>query len=277
MDFISHVLRCMELVDLGEYNAAEASCALARERDPVNLWGPMTTAWIFRAQGRIDEAIQWIDTARKLAPHDAYLAEQKIDLLLAKGQSAEARAVMHEIPADGNFFTLSRESAIVYQEGGSEAVKAWLVEHGMAKRAGTGAELAELARLQLMAQDAVAARATLAHAERVLPLSTADLFDGSQIRFEYSAAVVRAGIELKGGGDKSKALKILADFDRLLEKYEQDGGRHYGMHTLRAESLALQGRKREAQASLDKAWKAGWRATWRVRRESTMEGLQIPQ
>jgi TolB-like protein/DNA-binding winged helix-turn-helix (wHTH) protein len=277
MDFISHVFRCMELVDLGEYNPAEAACALARSRDPVNLWGPMTTAWIYRAQGRIDEAIQWIDTARKLAPHDTYLAEQKVDLLLALGRSADARSVMREIPADDNFFTISRESAIVYQEGGSEAIKAWLVEHGMAKRAGTGAEFAELARLQLMANDAAAARATLEHAERMLPLSTADLYDGSQIRFEYSAAVVRAGIELKGGGDKSKAMNILADFDRLLDKYEEDGGRHYGVHTLRAESLALQGRKREAQASLEKAWKAGWRATWRVRRESTMEGLQIPK
>jgi TolB-like protein/DNA-binding winged helix-turn-helix (wHTH) protein/Tfp pilus assembly protein PilF len=277
MDFISHVFRCMELVDLGEYNSAEAACALARSRDPVNLWGPMTTAWIYRAQGRIEEAIRWIDTARKLAPHDTYLAEQKVDLLLALGRSAEARAVMREIPKDDNFFTISRESAIVYQEGGSEAIKAWLVERGMARRAGTGAEFAELARLQLMANDAAAARATLEHAERMLPLSTADLFDGSQIRFEYSAAVVRAGIELKGGGDQSKAMNILADFDRLLDKYEQDGGRHYGLHTLRAESLALQGRKREAQASLDRAWKAGWRATWRVRRESTMEGLQIPK
>jgi TolB-like protein/DNA-binding winged helix-turn-helix (wHTH) protein/tetratricopeptide (TPR) repeat protein len=277
MDFISHVFRCMELADLGEYAAAEAACSRARELDAVNLWGPMATAWIYRAQGRIDEAIQWIDTARKLDPTDAYLAEQKVDLLLALNRPAEARAVLRELPPDGSFFSISRESAIVYLEGGSEAIKAWLVEHGMRDRAGTGAELAELARLQLMANDAVAARATLQHAERILPLSTADMFDGSQIRFEYSAALARAGIELKGGGDRAKAMKILGEFDRLLDVYEKDGGRHYGQHTLRAESLALQGRKREAQASLDKAWKTGWRATWRVRRESSMAGLEIPR
>ena len=165
----------------------------------------------------------------------------------------------------------------MYQVGGSEAIKAWLVEHDMSNRAGTGAELAELARLQLMANDAAAARATLEHAERILPLSTADMFDGSQIRFEYSAAVTRAGIELKGGGDRAKAMKILSEFDRLLDTYQKDGGRHFGMHTLHAESLALQGKQREAQAELDQAWKAGWRATWRVRRESSMAGLSIPK
>jgi TolB-like protein/DNA-binding winged helix-turn-helix (wHTH) protein len=277
MDFISHVFRCMELMDLAEYGEATAACTRARELDPTNLWGPMATAWIYRAQGRIDEAMQWIDAARKLDPHDTYLAEQKIDLLLAQGRSADARAVMREIPADGDFFTLSRESAIVFQEGGSEAIKAWLVQNGMTSRAVTGAALAELARLQLMANEVETARATLEHAERILPLSSADMFDGSQIRFEYSAALTHAGIELRGGGDKAKAMKILRDFDRLLDVYEKDGGRHYGQYTLRAESLTLQGRNREAQAALDKAWRFGWRATWRVGREATMAGLEIPK
>ena len=112
----------------------------------------------------------------------------------------------------------------------------------MADKAATGAEFAELARLQLIGGEAVAARATLAHAERVLPLSTADMFDGSQIRFEYSAALIRASIELKGGGDKAKAAEILKNFDRMLASYEDNGGRHFGLYILRAESLALQGR-----------------------------------
>jgi hypothetical protein len=55
-----------------------------------------------------------------------------------------------------------------------EAIKAWLVEQ-LGSKGRTGAELAELARLQLMAASR-AARATLAHAERILPLSTADMF-----------------------------------------------------------------------------------------------------
>jgi hypothetical protein len=147
----------------------------------------------------------------------------------------------------------------------------------LASKAGTGAELAELARLQLMSGDAAAARATLAHAERILPLSTADLLDGSQIRFEYSAALTRAAIELRGGGDRAKAMQILDDFDRLLDTYEKSGGVHYGLYVLRAESLALRGRTREAQVAMDTAWKKGWRMTWQLRHEPSMAGLTFPK
>ncbi|HWP86537.1 MAG TPA: hypothetical protein VNM70_01565, partial [Burkholderiales bacterium] len=89
--------------------------------------------------------------------------------------------------------------------------------------------------------------------------------------------LVRAGIELQGGGDKAKAAEILRKFDHVLDTYENNGGRHFGLYALRAESLALQGRMREAQESLNIAWKHGWRATWRVRSDSSMAGLEIPK
>lgn len=276
MDFISHVFRCMELIDLGEFGEASAACKRARELDSTNVWGPLTTAWISRAQGKTDEALQWLDAAYKLQPRDTYIGEQRIEQLLVKGKVAEARAVWRALPDGDSFSGAAREWSIIYFEGGRDAIKAWLADRGMANKAATGAEFAELARLQYMGGDATAARATLAHAERILPLSTADMFDGGQIRFEYSAALVRAGIELQGGGDKAKAAEILRSFDRLLDTYENNGGRHFGLHALRAESLALQGRMREAQESLNTAWKNGWRATWRLRSDSSMAGLEIP-
>jgi len=277
MDFISHVFRCMELIDLGEFADAGTACARARELDSTNMWGPLTTAWIARAQGKTGEAIEWLNTARKLQPQDTFLVAQKIEQLLAQGKTAEARAVLRELPEDNSFFGAAREAPIIYVEGGAEAIKAWLLERGMPGKAGTGAEIAELARLQLIGGDAAAARATIAHAERILPLSTADMFDASQIRFEYSAALIRAGIELKGGGDKARAMEILKNFDHMLATYEENGGRHFGLYALRAESLALQGKIGEAQEALNTAWKTGWRTTWRVRRESSMAGLEIPK
>jgi TolB-like protein/DNA-binding winged helix-turn-helix (wHTH) protein len=277
MDFISHVFRCMELIDLAEFGDASAACKRARELDSTNVWGPLTTAWISRAQGKTDEALQWLDAAYKLQPQDTYLGEQRIEQLLIKGKTAEARAVWRALPDGDSFFGAARESPIIYVEGGRDAIKAWLVDRGMASKAVTGAEFAELARLQYIGGDAVAARATLAHAERILPLSTADMFDGGQIRFEYSAALIRAGIELQGGGDKAKAAEILRKFDRVLDTYESNGGRHFGLYALRAESLALQDRMREAQESLNVAWQKGWRATWRVRNDSSMAGLEIPK
>jgi tetratricopeptide (TPR) repeat protein len=277
MDFISHVFRCMELVDLGEYTEATAACTRARELDPTHMWGPLATSWIARAQGKTDEAIQWIDAARKLQPLDTYLVDQKIDLLLAQEKFAEARAVMRELPLDQSFFALARESNIVYAESGDAAVKIWMAEHDPKATAGTGAELIELARMQLISGDPATARATLAHAERVLPRSSADMFDGGQIRHEYSVALLLAGIELKSGGDKARAMKILRDLDRMLDRYEENGGKHFGLYRLRAESLAMQGKTAEAQAALNTAWKNGWRTVWRARRESFFAGIEMPK
>jgi TolB-like protein/DNA-binding winged helix-turn-helix (wHTH) protein len=277
MDFISHVFRCIELVDLGEFAEASAACTRARELDPTHMWGPLATSWIARAQGNTGEALQWIDAARKLQPFDAYLADQKIELLLAQGKLAEARTVMRELPADQNFFSLARESNIVYAESGADALKAWVAEHDLIRRAGTGVELVELARIQLISGDAASARTTLAHAERVLPMSSADMFDGSQIRHEYSVGLLLAGIELRGGGDKARAMKLLGDLDRMLNRYEENGGEHFGLYRLRAESLAMQGKMPEAQAALNTAWAKGWRNVWRARREPYLMGLSMPK
>ena len=85
MDFISHVFRCMELIDLGEFGEASAACKRARELDSTNVWGPLTTAWISRAQGKTDEALQWLDAAYKLQPRDTSLGEQRIEQLPSRG------------------------------------------------------------------------------------------------------------------------------------------------------------------------------------------------
>jgi hypothetical protein len=51
---------------------------------------------------------------------------------------------------------------------------------------------------------------------------------------------------------------------------------HYALYALRADSLALQGKRDAAQAALDTAWRRGWRATWRARLEPYLAGLVIP-
>ena len=276
LDFISHVFRCMELTDLGELRDATDACNRARELEPGNLWGPLVTAWISRAQGRTEEALRWIDAARKLAPSDVSLIEQRIGLLLTLGRTAEARATMREVPENDSFFTRSREAGIVFAEGGNEALRSWIAQTDLAKRATTGAELAELARLQYLANDMAAARATLAHAERILPLTAFNLFDGTQIRHEYSGAIIHAGIALRGGGDRAKALALLDEFDELLDRYEEHGGRHYGLHVMRAESLAIRDKRDAAEAALAKAWEHGWRDTWRMRRDPYLVGIKFP-
>jgi TolB-like protein/DNA-binding winged helix-turn-helix (wHTH) protein/tetratricopeptide (TPR) repeat protein len=274
LDFISHVFRCQELVDLGELDAATDACTRARELESNNLWGPLATSWIARARGDTAEAVRWLERARKLAPTDGWIADQSIDLLLTQGKLKEARALLPQLP--GGFFGLAREANVVLVEGGAAALRQWLLDHQLSEVAATGAELTELARLQYIAGDASAAHATLEHAQRVLPMSSADMFDGSQIRHDYSVALFHAGIELKGGGNAARANELLAQLDRMLASYEKNGGEHYGLYSLRAASLAMQGKNDAAQAALQTAWQHGWRSTWRARADPYLGKLKIP-
>jgi TolB-like protein/DNA-binding winged helix-turn-helix (wHTH) protein/Flp pilus assembly protein TadD len=276
MDFITHVFRCVALTDLGDFENAGTACERAREVDRANLWGPQATAWLARARGDTQEALRWIDEARKLGPADARLADQKMDLLFTLGRTAEARTVLNALPKDESFFSRAREANLVFAEGGPSALKAWLADHKALDYAGTSAELAELARLQVMADDAVTAHATLAHAEKLLPMSVADLYDGSQIRHEYSAALLHARIELLGNGDRVRAMKLLAELERLLDNYEKNGGKHYGLFALRGELYALRGDKDRALKAYETAWKHGWRARWRTIHDPFLAGVTLP-
>jgi len=277
LDFIGHVFRCQELIDLGDFEAADAACKRARELDSSNMWGPLTTAWIARARGRTEEALQWVDAARKLEPNDTWLADQKIDLLLTLRRPDEANTVRLELPQDNGFFSLAREGAIVSARGGPEALRKWMADNRVETRAATGAELTELARMQMVSGDLLAARKTLVHADRILPILSGDLYDGSQIRHEYSGALIRARIELNGGGDRARALQMLDDLDRMLDTYEKSGGRHFGLYTLRAESFALRGEQAKAQKALQAAWKHGWRATWKAKNDPLFAGIELPE
>jgi TolB-like protein/DNA-binding winged helix-turn-helix (wHTH) protein/Flp pilus assembly protein TadD len=276
LDFISHVFRCQELTDMGIFDEADKACRRARELDSTNMWGPLGTSWIARARGNTVEAARWLYEARKLAPTDDWLADQIVDLLLTQGKLSEAHALVRELPGADGFFARAREARVVLVESGPAGLRNWLDVGKASELAVTGAELSELARIQYLADDPNAARATLAHAQRILPLSTADLFDGSQIRYEYSAALFHAGIALKGGGDPARARDLLGGLDQMLASYEKNGGAHYGLYFLRAASLASQGKNADAQTALDAAWKRGWRATWRARGDPFLRDLKIP-
>jgi hypothetical protein len=187
--------------------------------------------------------------------------------------------VLGELAHNGNggsFFARAREGNIIYAEGGPPALKAWLASSKVVDLAGTGAELVEAARLQIMAEDAVASYATLAHAERILPLSSADLYDGSQIRNDYSAALNQARIKLLAGADRDGAMKQLDQVERMLNQYEKSGGRHFCLYALRADVHALRGDKEKAAAELRKAWEHGWRSGWRTRYDPFLVGVEIP-
>ena len=45
--------------------------------------------------------------------------------------------------------------------------------------------------------------------------------------------------------------ELLGQLDRMLANYEKNGGQHYGLYSLRAASLAMQGKTAEAESALE--------------------------
>ena len=113
--------------------------------------------------------------------------------------------MLRQLPGAGSFFALSREASVVLAEGGADGLRKWLDEREVASKAVTGAELTELARLQYLAGERRGTRDTWRMRSASCRCASADMFDGSQIRHEYSASLFHAGIELKGGGDARRA------------------------------------------------------------------------
>ena len=185
---------------------------------------------------------------------DDWLADQKIELLLTQGKMRRgARACCASCRATAASSRWRAKSTIVLRgERRRRRCEAWMAERDVASKAVTGAELIELARLQYLAGDAAAARATLAHAERILPLSSADMFDGSQIRHDYSAALFHAGIELKGGGDAGARHEDLEQLDRMLDQLREEWRPAFrAVFACAPSRWRMQGKTAEAQAALE--------------------------
>ncbi|HEX6245886.1 MAG TPA: hypothetical protein VFZ61_33405, partial [Polyangiales bacterium] len=83
-------------------------------------------------------------------------------------------------------------------------------------------------------------------------------------------------VELLGGGDRARGMQMLGDLERLLDTYQKNGGQHYGLYTLRAETYALRGDRANAQKSLETAWQHGWRSTWKIGADPLFAGIPLP-
>ena len=68
---------------------------------------------------------------------------------------------------------------------------------------------------------------------------------------------------------------MLETLDEMLDRYRENGGRHYGAWALHAESLALQGKTSDAGKVLKDAYDHGWRAMWRADREPYLQGVDL--
>ena len=216
LDFISHVFRCQELIDLGELDEAEAACARARELEPTNLWGPLATSWIARAQGDTARA-PFAGSSRHASSRQpmTWLADQTVDLLVTQGTHEEARALMRELPGGRLFRAWRARPAWCWRESGAAALQAWLLEHEVADKAAHRRRAQSNSRACSTSPAMQPRRAprwrTRSASCRCHPptCSTAARF----VTTTLSRCSTR-GIELKGGGDTAHAMTMLQQLDQ---------------------------------------------------------------
>ena len=244
------------------------------ELDPTHMWGPLATSWIARAQGKTRGDA--VDRRRAQAAAAGRLPRRSEDRSAAgegkirRSARGDARAAAR--PEVSSRWLANRTSSM--RRAGAAAKTGWPNTTRKA-RAGTGAELIELARMQLSG-DPVTARATVAQPNACCraPARTCSMVARSAMNIPWRCCWPASSS--RAAATKARAMKMHGP-RRHAGSLRKEWRQALRVVPLRAESLVMQGKTAEAQAALNTAWKKGWRSVWRARRESYFAGIEFPE
>jgi TolB-like protein/DNA-binding winged helix-turn-helix (wHTH) protein/tetratricopeptide (TPR) repeat protein len=270
-DFIPQLYRCIDLQELGRYDEAERACARTRELQSDSHWGPFVTSWLETGRGNLPEAIRWTEEASRLAPAQAAVANYRIELLLSLRLAEQAREAARRIATTDEARMQLILASLALSEGGRDGLRAHLARAGTLDLTDMNA-LVEVMRLHHIAGDLPSASAVLDQVFALPGFNPRELANPEQVRNGFSAAVICAGVLIETGR-RERALEMLADLDRLLDRLERNGWASHGLDSLRAESAALQGRPEDAMQALRRAVARGWRGAWRAQMDPSMASL----
>lgn len=273
LDFNLHARRCIALTDMARYDEADAACEHARALAPTVSWSYVASSWLEWARGRIDTALKWNEMALKSSPDEFELYDDRANLLLTLGLTAQARDTLERArAAGGNDEAVAiRLAEVSYYEGSSSAELAW-VRTGHFDSSNRADTLLRAARLHLLLGDAPAAKQLLQKALTAPDLSRSTLDHPWYLREGESYGLVLAQAEL-GIGDHRSAEQHLETLLRSLNSMRQAGVERYGVYDLRASVLAMRGHADEAMAALGRAAELGWRGATQALHDPTLATL----
>jgi transcriptional activator of cad operon len=258
LDFNLHARRCIALTDMARYDEADVACMHARALAPSGSWAYVATSWLDWARGRIDDALKWNGLAIKASPDEFDLYDDRANLLLTLGLTAEARRSLEEArSATGSEERVAvRLAQLSYYEGGESALRAEMAASHVesSKHADT---LFLAAHEELMLHDPATARRLLAQALAAPDLVPRALDDPWYERQGESEDVVFALAEL-GAGERDSAQRRLDALLARLDRLGQGGVERYGVYKLRAAALTLRGDLDGAMSALRRAADMGW-------------------
>jgi TolB-like protein/DNA-binding winged helix-turn-helix (wHTH) protein/Tfp pilus assembly protein PilF len=279
LNFAIEEQRCTVLADMARYEDAAKACDRAHKLQPDLASTADGLAWLFEAQGKIDDALKWNEAALQADPNsDFELYWTRTMLFLSVGMAAPARAAVEL----GRRSTKNEEDAnvalarVTYREGGSDALRRY-VSASQIEQSPHAQPLFEAAYCRLLLGDASAAKQLITRALQAPDLipGFADLAFyarttrsvGSSYRLDLAAADLALG-------DHDSADKELSRVLEMLNRMIGDGVERNATYELRAKVYALKGQGDDAMRELDKAAKRGWRRAWWATHEPYLASLR---
>jgi tetratricopeptide (TPR) repeat protein len=271
---VLHVRRCLTLQNLGRYAEAEQACDRAIELQPEipnALWARGLNAF---AQGNLPAAIRGHEQALARAPHRADIRSELVLLLLDAGLEERARQELEVArrQAGGRVAEVALTGArLDLATGAFERIPAELraLDPGHADR-----------RMRLDAAHLAFAAGDRELAARLRDEALAGAFAERDLYPDVYAVrwgvcgICALGLLERTRGDAAGAERYLNQVAGLLDELERNGHRWHGLEYLRATLQAQRGREAAALASLERAYRMGWRRAWLMRAEPAFAAMR---
>jgi TolB-like protein/DNA-binding winged helix-turn-helix (wHTH) protein/Tfp pilus assembly protein PilF len=263
LHFILHTRRCLTFQNLGRYTEAAAACdrAIELDRSPPNAY--WARGLIALSSGNLPDAIVGYREALAHSPKRVDLLGQLGWLYLDVGLPDQAARQFDQAVAlagVGPNFAYLTQTRLFLATRNLAALRAHLAPPA-ATRDADAESLLDVARLEFAAGRSTEARAYYERAIKASDYEYERLFKVWQTRWGLSDVLTLA-LGSEAAGDRASAARHLEDLSAYLDKLERNGQVWHGLHYLRADVRAMQGRTDDAFAELEKAQRLGWHRTW---------------
>jgi TolB-like protein/DNA-binding winged helix-turn-helix (wHTH) protein/Tfp pilus assembly protein PilF len=271
---IRHANHCLALVDVGRFAEASTACARGRALDAGDVWANSASAWLAYSQGRLDEALPWLDRALAASPGDVFFTEMRADTLILLGLVEAARRTLQsarETGADPETLDVALGQP-EFLLGGPASLRAHLAATRLAD-AEDAVNLLYVGRLHALAGDFEAAKRLMDRVRASEAFDRGLLTSPGSLRWGTGLATFVAAVDLRAG-DRAAADALARELSAAVDRIVTNGQGTFGPALVRAELHALGGRTPQALEELSRAVDLGWRGAIWARLEPQYATLQ---
>ena len=275
LHYVLHVRRCLTLQNLGRYEDAGAACDSAVRLQPDLPNAHWARGLLALSRGDMQQAVVGYRAALERAPSRVDLLEQLGSVYLDMGLLDEAAQTLDRaaaiVGALPNPAALARGRKFIAADD-LNGLRGLLDDRALHTAASSDL-LLQLALLELTAGRTDAAQQYAQRAANAANYAYPRLMEVWDTRWGHSGVMTLA-LLARAAGDGGAAAQHLATLAAYLDTLERNGHVWFGLHYLRAEIFAQQGRTERALTELERAAALGWRSTWWARHDPAFAPLR---